>query len=66
MLVTFEILKMGGIVATSTAANGAMTKWMAPRDSACQIDLVGNHQGLFDCTGGVLTGEVLCFQLLKF
>jgi hypothetical protein len=63
---TFEIPKMGAVVASSTATNGAMTKWIAPRDSACQIGLVRNHQGLSNWGSGVLIGKVLCFQLLKF
>jgi len=49
----FRIPEFGDILGCSATTRGAMTKWMAQRDSAHRIGLVRYSQGLSDCCGGL-------------
>ncbi len=49
----FEIPKIGDVFDPPTATSGVMPKWMSRGDSAHQIGLVCDSQGVSDCSGGL-------------
>ena len=63
-----EILKIGNVCACPTRSTERMAKWMAPRDSAGQIDLIHNSQCVVDCSVSTSrVGNAPCaqFQIQK-
>ena len=62
----FTIPEFGHFFAYSTIRNDHVAKWMVPGDSACQIGLGRDTQGLAECGGGVDFGFVRDSQCLEF